>query len=60
MKPYLLAPTGALIVIACHYISARQLFDFSLSPLILSMIISMTSWGHDPDDPDDPDDPGLS
>ena len=39
-----LAPTGAFYVLVCH--PARPVSQFSLSPLILSMIHSMTSWGH--------------
>ena len=41
----LLAPTGALYFIV-FYIVTWQLFNFSLGLLILSMILSMTSWEH--------------
>ena len=43
----LLAQTGALNIMVCYSLSSGQpFFEFSLSPLILSMILSMTSWGH--------------
>ena len=39
-----LARTGALNIMVCYCLSSGQpFFKFSLSPLILSMILSMTS-----------------